>query len=746
MKVVDFGLAKFTDISDTETAVTMQAHTEEGTVLGTAAYMSPEQAEGKQVDARSDIFSFGVMLYEMVSGRHPFRGESRVSTLAALLSKEPPPLAVTGLPKELDRIVQRCLRKDPERRFQLMKECRIALEELKEESDSGRLAAAALPAVSVRGRKFLWLAVAAAVVVAGFTASIVRSRRAQPAAPIEYRLRQLTADSGYTTTPAISPDGRFIAYAADRSTQGTLDIWVQPLTEGSRPIRLTTDPSDDLHPTFSPDGGLITFYSKRSGGSIMVVPSLGGDERVVARGKVDPFSRPRFSPDGRSIAYATGSPLSDSQVMITPVSGGTSRPLDAGIGWASSPAWSPDGSHILMAGLKTQNEGSIDAWVAPAGGGAAVNLGPFPGGPGVEWIGNTLIYSGGSAVWSREITPGVWKLGTPRRLFSTTAMARGVQGIASKDSLPARIVFSSESGISHLWSLALDSNSGRVRSVPVPVPYSAGSQVMPSMSRNGAKLIYTQADPGGAQLRLRDLATGKESVLLSEMARGKLSPDGSEVAYTSYGPKPDFFLIDASGGDAIKLLENATDRVGAQIYDWTHDGNHLVFCHGSPIRFGLLNPRTRQSRELISHPKLNIHGAEISPDGRWVAFHVPGTAREPLYIAALRDGRATEEADWILVTNSPGYNRRPWWSDDGDLLYYLSERDVSPAIWAQRLNPSTKQPQGEPFAIQRFPETRRNARLSAAAQFGPAIAKDRIIYSLQEMFGNIWIAEVAKLN
>jgi serine/threonine protein kinase len=142
VKVLDFGLAKLTEAAptgDAETAVTVEPTTEEGTIVGTVGYMSPEQAEGKPVDARSDVFSFGSVLYEMLTGQRAFQGETKVSTIAAILREEPKPLSqvVEGLPREVERIVKRCLRKDPAHRVQHMDDLKVALEELKEESDSG---------------------------------------------------------------------------------------------------------------------------------------------------------------------------------------------------------------------------------------------------------------------------------------------------------------------------------------------------------------------------------------------------------------------------------------------------------------------------------------------------------------------------------------------------------------------------------------------------------------------------------
>ncbi len=179
VKVLDFGLAKLTDkveASEREFTETMRQDdapgTGEGTIVGTASYMSPEQAEGKKIDGRSDIFSFGALLYEMVTGRRAFHGDSKLSTLSAILREEPKPASqvVEGLPRELERIIARCLRKSPERRFQAMPDLKVALEELKEESDSGTLGAVVAPARR-RVRRIGW-AVAILVLNGGWASHL----------------------------------------------------------------------------------------------------------------------------------------------------------------------------------------------------------------------------------------------------------------------------------------------------------------------------------------------------------------------------------------------------------------------------------------------------------------------------------------------------------------------------------------------------------------------------------------------
>src|SRR5438552_3450810 len=189
----------------------------------------------------------------------------------------------------------------------------------------------------------------------------------------ELHLRPLTADSGLSTTPAISMDGKLVAYASDRAGEGNLDIWVQPLTQGARPIRITKDPSDDLDPSFSPDGGQIVFHSRRADGGIFLVPSLGGDERLLVRGGYFP----RFSPDGQWIAYSSSdNGLKESKVFVVPVAGGSPKRVGEDIALALMPVWSPDGKSLLLLGQDgVGDRGSLNYWFAPVAGGKSQKTG-----------------------------------------------------------------------------------------------------------------------------------------------------------------------------------------------------------------------------------------------------------------------------------------------------------------------------------------------------------------------------------
>jgi len=286
VKVLDFGLAKLTEITTDaelqETAMITEwdpPKTEEGTIVGTVAYMSPEQAEGKRVDARSDIFSFGSMLYEMVTGRQPFRGDSKLSTLSAILKDEPKPVSAlsVGAPRDLEKVINRCLRKDPVRRFQHMADLKVALEELKQESESGTLEKARL-AVSSSRRLAGYAALILIPVLAIFFWELRQNGIPKPAQP---RLVPLTTYTGSERSPSFSPDGNQVAFSWEGERQDNRDIYVK-LVDSPALLRLTTDPAVDDYPVWSPDGRSIAFLRSNDQGIALVIkPAIGGPERII---------------------------------------------------------------------------------------------------------------------------------------------------------------------------------------------------------------------------------------------------------------------------------------------------------------------------------------------------------------------------------------------------------------------------------------------------------------------------------
>jgi tRNA A-37 threonylcarbamoyl transferase component Bud32 len=387
-KVMDFGLAKLVPDTATDTeASTDLMITDSGTVVGTAPYMSPEQVRGEALDTRSDLFSFGALLYEAVSGRQPFVAESRAATFSAVLTREPLPLVRFSpqAPEELERIVAKALAKDREQRYQNAKDLFIDLRRLKQrqefqsaglsaaqsETTAGRVASSAahtgggvtrLKTAAMLGG--ILIAVAAVV----YLYSVIRQRPQAEQPPPQRVLSRLTFDAGLQSEPAWSPDGRFLAYSSDRG--GHFEIYVQPVGEGNA-VQITHSPTHAWQPAWSPDGKRIAFRSEGEGGGLYLVPALGGSQR-----KISSFGyHPRWSPDGARILFDTqirsinGIPT----LYTTELDGGEPRGAltdflkDFATLSAGYAAWNPDSQRVSV--WATHKQLGRGFWTVPVGGG-----------------------------------------------------------------------------------------------------------------------------------------------------------------------------------------------------------------------------------------------------------------------------------------------------------------------------------------------------------------------------------------
>ena len=757
VKILDFGLAKLLEGPPPGDATATlrgpdKPSTEEGFIVGTAAYMSPEQAEGRPVDGRSDIFSFGALLYEMLTGVKAFQRGSQVATLAAVLREEARPASaiVEGLPLEVEQLIGRCLRKDPQRRWQNMSDLKVVLQDLKEDSDSGKVRSAASAPVGLGPKRRTWpMAAAGAVLLLAAVVAWQVFFRKTPAPP-EFEITRLTYDSGAVEGAAISPDGKMFVYASDRAGNGDLDLWLHRIS-GGEPLRLTEDPANDARPCFSPDGSRIVFRSERGGGGIYVVDTLGGEARLLTEGGF----YPRYSPDGAWISFVTISPTLDprlSKIYVIPAQGGTPREFQpgfglAGLGYGTSAIWSPDGRLVLFYGCRVDDPKSRDWWVAPVEGGPAVRTNavrdlalegewrcPY------AWTGGFVYYSAGTTVegvnvFRVRLDAKTFQIrGRPERVTS----GAGTQFLVSA-ALDGRIVYADMVFTAGVWSLDADPDGRKVTGLPVPLTKDTQAKFSPSVSLDGDTIAFESF--GGYQVRrdevrILDLASGRERAFPSRgrpFIHGVISPDGSTLVYTDN-------LSDGRHAFVADREDTTGRDVGTalRVRDVSANSKRAVVAVDART-LSWFDFATRRKRPLAEAVQGSFGEASLSPDDLWLAFvHSRADGRTELRIIPAIGGPAKEK-DGNLIVESDRYLGSPQWSPDGRTLYFLSEKDGHCCVWGIPLDPATKETEGEPFAFYHAHEAGHQLNVPPGnATLG--VARNKIIFYLGSVGGNIYTA------
>jgi serine/threonine protein kinase len=651
VKILDFGLAKLVQPEPDQTK------TESGTVMGSPGYMSPEQVRAQRVDHRSDIFALGTVLYEMLTGRRAFWGDSSVETMNAILKQDPPPLGhVSPL---VEQIVRHCLEKGPDERFQSARDLEFQLHLALHPS-----APTPMPPPTKTRRRYVGLAITALALLAA-TAGLtwrLTHRSGRVRAP---ELTQLTFDSGLTTDPSLSPDGKLVAFASDRAGEGNLDIWMQQIGTGEA-RRFTQDPADESEPTFSPDGARVAFRSEREGGGIYAVSTVGGDPRLIAaRGR-----RPRFSPDGTHIVYWVGNHFGGA-VFTVPAEGGPATPVQPEFFTALAPIWSPDGRHILFVGTRTQQEemtNAYDWWAAPLQERPAVRTGalrilraqgiakdwPSLVAP-AEWLDDRVLFSARAGSNSN-----LWRLTVPLRTRQATGLPERMTFGTSLEDKPAggregRFVFSSLTAHLNIWSLAIDANRGKVTGEPQKLTH-ATFDAHTSLSADGKKLVFISNRSGNRDVWLKDLITGKETALTAtpvDEQQPDITADGTRIYYgiMSQSKTPEVRI-----GGAWRLYTLGVGPTGSpgvpdevcedcgRPWDWSPDGTRILFLGGTgPFTLSVLHIATRQKAGIVEHPKYNVARARFSPDGRWISFAAFADRPGPSFIAVIPSDGASED-------------------------------------------------------------------------------------------------------
>ena len=600
IKLLDFGLAKLVDhraLGHDVTSTRAEARpplTGDGAVVGTVAYMAPEQAEGRPVDARVDIFSLGTVLYEMLTGRRAFHGESPLASLTAVLKDEPRPARelVEDLPPDLDRLITRCLRKDPQRRWQAMADVKVALQELKEESDSAKLAAP-LRAPAPRARTSLrWSAAVAVVAVIGVAAAFMLLRRAVPGASppaILFSPAPLTTLQGRELGATFAPDGNSVAFTWNGEDGSNWDIYVKLIGPGP-PLRLTTDSGADLGPAWSRDGRSIAFVRTQGDRSqVIIVPSLGGPERQVFEADGSAFRCQAqclsWSADGASLVLTVANePAGPPSLLALDVSTAETRPITAerpGTGGDVYPAVSPDGrslAFVRQAGVRTGEICIVPVSERLQAAGPCRTLGPS----GQQHHGLTWTGDGGALVVSRGTVGniGLWTISTDegataRRLTSPGDEAR----LPSASLAHGRLAYTRTASDQDIWTLPLDER-GRAGGDPVREVASTLREMNPQFSPDGRRIVFESLRSGAQEIWLADRLGANASQLTA--FGGKMggtpawSPDGQWIAYDLRVDGPgDIFVVASRGGAPRRVTADPLDDL---VPNWSRDGQWIYFA------------------------------------------------------------------------------------------------------------------------------------------------------------------------
>jgi len=542
-KILDFGLAKVSFVKnapgDVETLATHEVDpdhlTSPGSTLGTVAYMSPEQARGKELDARTDLFSFGTVLYEMATGQSPFRGDTSATIFDAILNQAPVALVRLNpaVPAELERIINKALEKDRDMRYQHASEIRSDLKRLKRDTDSGRISSsasrtvedvntetrtlpstvAAPPPAGVRAKQYAAIAICIALLLVAFAAYYFWPRSSPPSGPA--RITQISQWDKPMDTATLSPDGHAVAFV---SPVGGISQVFLMLTSGGAPLQLTSDEGVKFVDNFSPDGKEV-YYGRRGGrNEVWAVPALGGNPRRVVSAL---FAVP--SPDGASLFYVKN----DSPGIFRAANSGMNEEL----------VYKPEDSSFFF--------------------------------------GPSLLFPGGNDLLALRFAPGspfvrLYRVDLARHEAVDLGDPSGVNSDVRWAEPGNSVLFSrTVNGLTTIWKYSLKDRS------LTQITLGTGPDYNPMPDPGGKGIYYVNGKSSGSLTVYHVQSKESKDIVSEDATQPAISPDGKRVMYITFpkNQQNELWVSDIDGGNKVKIASGESLSTGS----WAPNNFHLTF-------------------------------------------------------------------------------------------------------------------------------------------------------------------------
>ena len=645
VKVMDFGLAKVVEVVQSE-GKTQSLYTTPGAVVGTVPYMSPEQIRGEPVDERTDIFSFGIVLHEMMTGRQLFSRATAAETVAAILKDEPNQISQSGVvvPQDLDKLVKHCLAKNRNERFQSARDLGLALRAMLAEDRS----ATVTPAPRVRSlRPSMWIGLAVmTIVLIGLT--WWRPWLRPPTGPIQQRL--ISSFPGAHRQASFSPDNSFITFINDAG--GVPQVWVKNLAQGD-PIQITTGELSAHHPRWSPNGDQIVFDRA---GSIWSVPPLGG----AARKMIEEGHNPSWSWDGSRLVYERAE-----EIWTARADGSDQRKVE-GVPMPDllladrTPVYSPDGS--LIAFFQCSNGPIGDIWVIPSSGGQARQLtfdDHFGGTPAWTPDSRYIVFS--------SLRAGSWTLW---KIAASGGKPEPVLVSAGEDTEPdisrdgSKMIYTNtrNSFVLTVWNPTTNETRALMES--------RYELTDPSFSPRGDKIsFFLVENDGDIQIHTIDPAGGSSVQLTQGKGERNIhprwSPEGSWLYFYQFKPTSSFRRISVSGGLSSEIISG---------WAWGTQNSAQLDPQGKFIAYVKQekdNPPVTMVREIDTGKESSFKSSFRDPEWSHDGKSILGTD--------LTSGNAPEQRQISICAVEPvacrtlTRGRIPRWSKDGTHVYFLRD-------------------------------------------------------------------------